>query len=117
MISQLFSRERVSVGQTELVAQQNRTEAIRVRAGDFMSLVLDSACRIALQNRPPLQSCCGSGEPAVRQHQPGTFSRSSMSQTVASESLGARQSPRGESDPPEPTLGPFGMAVRLNWLI
>jgi len=38
----------------------------------------------------------------------------SSSQTVASESLGARQSPRGESDPPEPTLGAFGMHERLN---
>ena len=32
-------------------------------------------------------------------------------------SLGARQSPRGESEPPEPTLGAFGIAVRLNWLM
>jgi hypothetical protein len=29
---------------------------------------------------------------------------------------GARQSPRGESDPPADTLGPFGIAERLNWL-
>jgi hypothetical protein len=43
--------------------------------------------------------------------------RSSSNQTVASESLGARQSPRGESEPPEPTFGPFGIAERLNWLI
>src|SRR6185369_7077829 len=50
-------------------------------------------------------------------NQPGTFSRNSFSQTVASASLGARQSPRGESDPPDPTLGPFGIADRLNWLI
>ncbi|MEZ4610643.1 MAG: hypothetical protein R2838_10425 [Caldilineaceae bacterium] len=43
--------------------------------------------------------------------------RNSSSQTVASESLGARQSPRGESEPPDPTLGPLGSAERLNWLI
>src|SRR5947208_16565256 len=48
---------------------------------------------------------------------PGTFSLSSLSQTSASESLGARQSPRGESEPPEPTFGPLGIAERLNWLI
>jgi len=48
---------------------------------------------------------------------PGTFSRNSFSHTSASESLGARQSPRGESEPPDPTFGPFGMAERLNWLI
>jgi hypothetical protein len=35
---------------------------------------------------------------------------------VAGESLGARQSLRGDSEPPEPTLGPFGIAERLNWL-
>jgi len=32
-------------------------------------------------------------------------------------SLGARQSPRGDSEPPEPTLGPSGRAERLNWLV
>src|SRR6478672_2694871 len=42
---------------------------------------------------------------------------SSSIHTDASESLGARQSPRGDSDPPEPTLGPFGMHERLNWLV
>ncbi len=31
-------------------------------------------------------------------------------------SLGARQSPRGESEPPEPTFGALGNAERLNWL-
>ena len=28
---------------------------------------------------------------------------------------GARQSPRGERDPPFDTFGPFGIAERLNW--
>ena len=46
--------------------------------------------------------------------QPGTLRSSSSSQGWAEESLGARQSPRGDKDPPEPTLGPFGMAERLN---
>jgi hypothetical protein len=41
----------------------------------------------------------------------------SASQGAAEESLGARQSPRGDSEPPELTFGPFGMAVRLNWLV
>src|SRR6267378_7945773 len=81
-------------------------------------LVLDLVFRAALQSRF-LRSArlLRVRRPAVRPDQSGTFSRRSLSQTVASESLGARQSPRGESDPPEPTFGPFGMALRLNWLI
>jgi len=39
---------------------------------------------------------------------------SSQGRAVASD--GARQSPRGDSAPPEETLGPFGIADRLNWL-
>ena len=31
--------------------------------------------------------------------------------------LGIRQSPRGESAPPEVTFGPLGTAERLNWLV
>jgi hypothetical protein len=50
----------------------------------------------------------------VRNH--GTFSKS-LSHAAAEESLGARQSPRGDNDPPELTLGPFGKAERLNWLV
>ena len=46
----------------------------------------------------------------------GTFARSA-SQIVALPSEGARQSPRGESEPPEPTFGPLGRALRLNWLV
>ena len=53
----------------------------------------------------------------VRHHSPGTFARSSASQTVAEESLGARQSPRGLRLPPLPTFGLLGTAERLNWLI
>jgi hypothetical protein len=41
---------------------------------------------------------------------------SSSSQIRALPSDGARQSPRGESEPPAATLGPFGKAERLNWL-
>jgi len=43
----------------------------------------------------------------------GILSRSA-SHALADESLGARQSPRGESEPPELTFGPFGIALRLN---
>jgi hypothetical protein len=50
----------------------------------------------------------------VTDAQSGTLSRSSSSQTSASESLGARQSPRGLSEPPEPTFGLFGKQERLN---
>src|SRR5205814_3634997 len=55
--------------------------------------------------------------PSARPPHPGTFRSSSASHTLASESLGARQSPRGEREPPEPTFGPFGTAERLNWLL
>src|SRR5262245_12293718 len=44
----------------------------------------------------------------------GTLERS-FSQASATASDGARQSPRGESEPPEPTLGALGTALRLNW--
>ena len=45
----------------------------------------------------------------------GTSRSSSSSQMRALPSEGARQSPRGESEPPAATFGPFGMAERLNW--
>src|SRR5213594_4002711 len=40
----------------------------------------------------------------------------SASHGAAPLSEGARQSLRGERDPPEPTFGAFGSAERLNWL-
>src|SRR5205085_1683867 len=40
-----------------------------------------------------------------------------LNQASALPSDGARQSPRGESEPPEPTLGAFGTALLLYWLI
>ena len=46
----------------------------------------------------------------------GTLRSSSASQALALPSDGARQSPRGDSDPPALTFGPFGIADRLNWL-
>src|SRR6185369_15263129 len=52
-------------------------------------------------------------------HGPGSTSgtrESWASHTAATASLGARQSPRGESEPPEPTLGALGRQLRLNWL-
>ncbi len=48
--------------------------------------------------------------------QSGTRSNSA-SHAAASPSLGARQSPRGDRDPPEPTFGELGTQVRLNWLV
>jgi hypothetical protein len=44
----------------------------------------------------------------------GTPALSSASHTAADESDGARQSPRGDNDPPAETFGPFGSADRLN---
>lgn len=46
-------------------------------------------------------------------HSAGMFFKSFI-QTMDSESLGARQSPRGDSEPPVPTFGAFGMHERLN---
>ena len=54
---------------------------------------------------------------ALRLRPAGTLARNSSSHTVAGESLGARQSLRGDSEPPEPIFGPFGIAERLNWLV
>ena len=48
--------------------------------------------------------------------QPGTFRSRSSSHAAALASDGARQSPRGDSEPPAETFGPFGIAERLNWL-
>jgi hypothetical protein len=47
---------------------------------------------------------------------PGISRRISSSQMRADMSEGARQSPRGDSEPPAETFGPFGSAERLNWL-
>ena len=44
----------------------------------------------------------------------GTSRSISSSQVRADMSDGARQSPRGDSDPPADTLGPLGSAERLN---
>ena len=46
----------------------------------------------------------------------GTSRSISSNQILADMSDGARQSPRGDSDPPCRYLGPFGSAERLNWL-
>ena len=46
----------------------------------------------------------------------GTSDSSSSSHTLALASDGARQSPRGDSEPPDEILGPLGSAERLNWL-
>jgi len=54
---------------------------------------------------------------SIQAHSSGTLAFSSSSQTRALPSDGARQSPRGDSDPPDEILGPFGKAERLNWLI
>ena len=53
---------------------------------------------------------------SVTAHESGTSLRISSSQIRAGRSDGARQSPRGESEPPWLTFGPFGSAERLNWL-
>src|SRR5438309_5833391 len=47
----------------------------------------------------------------------GRFSASSASHRSALPSEGARQSPRGDSEPPDEIFGPLGSAERLNWLV
>ena len=64
---------------------------------------------------------CAACSHHIRRLQPGysvsgTFLSSSSSQTVACASDGARQSPRGDREPPDEIFGPFGRAERLNWL-
>ena len=54
--------------------------------------------------------------PAERIYSSGTSRSISSSQARADMSDGARQSPRGDSEPPCDTLGPLGIADRLNWL-
>jgi hypothetical protein len=49
-------------------------------------------------------------------HTSGTPSLSSWTQTSESTSAGARQSLRGDNEPPDPTFGVFGRHDRLNWL-
>ena len=49
-------------------------------------------------------------------HSSGISRSISSSHTLADMSDGARQSPRGDSAPPEETFGPLGSAERLNWL-
>jgi len=46
----------------------------------------------------------------------GVLARNSSSHSRALPSDGARQSPRGDNDPPAVTFGPLGEAERLNWL-
>src|SRR5476651_499189 len=53
---------------------------------------------------------CGLNQPF------GTVFSSSASHTSGEPSEGARQSPRGDSEPPDEILGPLGSAERLNWL-
>src|SRR5436305_8093571 len=49
-------------------------------------------------------------------HSVGTDAFSSASQTSGLPSEGARQSPRGDREPPDEIFGPLGNADRLNWL-
>lgn len=58
----------------------------------------------------PMRSICN----LVKSHSWSGTRSSAASQVTASLSDGARQSPRGESDPPDPTLGALGIALRLN---
>jgi hypothetical protein len=48
--------------------------------------------------------------------QAGVLASSSASQASGLASEGMRQSPRGDSAPPEEIFGPLGTAERLNWL-
>ena len=68
-------------------------------------------------HRLPRRHFKGMNDPRrARSNQCGTLRSRSSSQAVALPSEGARQSPRGDNEPPADTFGPFGMAERLNWL-
>src|SRR5260221_10202454 len=74
------------------------------------------AATAAVGNQNSASSAEGILKPCIDHSLSGTFRSSSSSQTAACESDGARQSPRGESEPPEEIFGPFGKAERLNLL-
>ena len=65
---------------------------------------------------PPSASDRGRPRSIAAYSPSGTPASSSSSHTVALASEGARQSPRGDNEPPEEIFGPFGTAERLNWL-
>src|ERR1700736_2077635 len=89
-----------------------------VRSGNLVAYVMGTATQ--LSSLPDVTTIATAVASRMAQPEPksesGTLGSRSSSHTVATASLGARQSPRGESEPPEPTLGPFGIADRLNWL-
>jgi hypothetical protein len=68
---------------------------------------------ICLVTRPGRRPTADGPDPRAGGYS-GTRARS-CSQAFAELSDGARQSPRGESEPPAETFGPFGIAERLNW--
>jgi hypothetical protein len=67
-----------------------------------------------LVRRNGLRTCVGRGQvPPGGRHSGIVSTSASHAATEASD--GMRQSPRGESEPPEPTLGESGTQSRLNW--
>ena len=63
---------------------------------------------------PPVRHSSTIWEPVTGSQPAGMSWSISASHTVAAMSEGARQSPRGDSDPPCETFGPLGSAERLN---
>ena len=82
---------------------------------EIYTLSLHDALPISDPNRRRETGFPASAEPVLgNQSSGGRLSRKSSTQTPATASLGARQSPRGLSAPMDETLGPLGKALRLN---
>src|SRR6516164_9687353 len=96
------------------------TLAVTEREATFRVLVSNLEVR-SLSPAHPLERTAGSRSQSSKSNsaahsQSGTPASSSSSHTVAFASDGARQSPRGDNEPPDEIFGPLGSAERLNWL-
>jgi hypothetical protein len=99
---------RNSVGESGIFARFNPNPALLTSATGMLTCEAKPAAGCGpFRWRAILESPCYSDS--------GTISNAS-SHAAELLSAGARQSPRGDSDPPDPTLGAFGIHDRLNWL-
>ena len=91
---------------------------VRVVEEPYLSTKHGDSYRDYMRQRRPIRPRHGADPTSTGDIEPqssGTSRSISSSQVFADMSDGARQSPRGDSDPPWDTLGPFGIADLLNW--
>jgi hypothetical protein len=113
----------VSIRRSTLWTSSSTADSMRSVASSprfYVSSAVDSRTSGCHRSpRDPLAGHYAAGRAGRRHAQAqssGTSRSISSCQVLADLSDGARQSPRGDSDPPWDTLGPFGNADRLNWL-